>query len=292
VNVSPNPHLKALLQAMSASIPDAVAASSVAIVVANRPFVRHLGSGTLLAVADRRFVVTAAHVIRAAQSTVGISGGSNNNFIATAGTWLLSAQSNEDEDDPFDLAVYPLEESQITPLEGRTFLRIGDVSFESDLSRAFFVVSGFPSIWSTETSEADEPMKLRLLQYSTYAYGGSTVALQGYDARHHVLLDAKPEHVFDSSGSAIEFRTRSGYAAQMPQDLRGISGCSVWMIGDLSIPCHQWRLDHARLVAVETGVFPGRAAIKATRWNAVTTLLYSAFMDLRSTIELYANGQK
>ena len=292
MNVSHNPHLNALLQAMSASIPDAVAASSVAIVVANRPFVRHLGSGTLLAVADRRFVVTAAHVIRAAQTTVGISGGSDNNFIATAGKWHLSAPSNEDKDDPFDVAVYPLEKSQTARLEGHTFLRIGDVSFESDLSRAFFVVSGFPSIWSTETREADDPMKLRPLQYSTCAYGGSTVALQGYDARYHVLLDAEPERIFDSSGSAMEFRTRSGYAAQMPQDLQGISGCSVWMIGDLSIPCNHWRPDHARLVAVETGVFPGRAAIKATRWNAVTTLLYSAFTDLHSTIELYENGQE
>jgi hypothetical protein len=293
MNIPSETKLQTLLRAFSTSIPDTVANSSVAIVAANNPVIRHFGSGTLLSVADRHFVVTAGHVIRKAsdaQSTVGITGGLENFFIATAGKWILSAQTQNDTDgDPFDIAIYQLGQSQIEKLGERTFLRIGDVSFISDLSHGFFVVSGFPSIWSTESSGAHEKMNLRLLQYSTYSYNRSTAALSGYDSRYHLLLEAKAERAVDTTGVAINFTTLSGHAAQMPQDLQGISGCSVWMIGDLTVPCSHWRADQARLVAVETGVFPGRAAIKATRWNAVTTLLYLVFPDLRSTLDLYAD---
>lgn len=275
---------------MSASIPAAAAAATVAVVGANGPLIRHFGSGTLLAVADRRFVVTAAHVIRKAhefEATVGISGGLDNYFVATSGNWILS--HNDALDDPFDIALYPLTQSQTERFHHRAFIRIADASFAVDLSRGFFVVSGFPSIWTTDSRHAEETLKLRMLQYSTYACNRDAAALQGYDARHHLLLEASPEQLFDVTGSSMQFRTLNGYAAQMPQDLRGISGCSVWMIGSLDIPCENWRPEQAKLVAVETGVFSGHSTIKVTRWNAVTTLLYAAFPDLRATIQFYAD---
>jgi len=273
------------LRAMAASIPDAVANSAVAIVGANRPTVRQFGSGTLVAVADRRFVVTAAHVVRDARnakSTVGIAVAGDDYFIATPETWIVS------QGDSFDLAICPLDQSQSERLAKSTFVRIGDVSFQADLSRGFFVVFGYPSIWSTQSTDSHDVMQLRALQYSTYAHGGDTAALAGYDSRYHLLLDARPEQMFDASGATMRFTTRSGYSARMPDDLRGISGCGVWMIGDLTASCEKWRADQARLVGVETGVFTGRAAaIKATRWNAVMTLMHEAFADLRSTIRLY-----
>src|SRR6266404_691507 len=49
--------------------------STVAIVVAKRPAVHLLGTGSLFQIADRHFVVTAAHVIRLAHEydrTIGI----------------------------------------------------------------------------------------------------------------------------------------------------------------------------------------------------------------------------
>jgi hypothetical protein len=273
------------LRAMAASIPDAVANSAVAIVGANRPTVRQFGSGTLLAVADRCFVVTAAHVVRQARdcnSTIGITGAGDDHFIATPETWIVS------QGDSFDLAICPLDQSRSERLAKSTFVRISDVSFETDLSHGFFVVFGFPGIWSTQSTDTRDVMQLRALRYSTYAYGDTTAALEGYDNRYHLLLDAKPEQMFDASGATMRFTMLSGHPARMPEDLRGISGCGVWMIGDLTISCEKWRADQARLVGVETGVFGRAAAIKATRWNAVMTLLYEAVADVRSTIRLYA----
>jgi hypothetical protein len=101
-------------------------------------------------------------------------------------------------------------------------------------------------------------------------------------------LEATPAELLDHRGSPTSFRTSGGFAAQIPDDLRGVSGCSVWRIGDVSAPVETWSASTARIVGVETGVFSARGAIKAGRWNAVTTLLYNAFPATRSAIEIYA----
>ena len=283
---------KDLLQAMSAVIPAAITDSTVVIVGANTPAVRHFGTGTLFSVADRKFVVTAAHVIhsaRADQSTLGISG-EVSNFIATPDSWFVSnGYQGSNGKDVLDVAVCALNEDQVAKLRNRIFLRLSDISFSDDLSHGYFLISGFPQIWSTACDQQVDTMKLRLLHFSTLSYQGDTSALGGYDARYHLLLDAKHDEILDESGDRFEFRMRSGASARMPNDLHGVSGCSVWQIGDLRTPANQWRSDQTRLVAVETSVYPKRSLIKATRWKAVSTLIYTAFPELRSAIEMHAN---
>jgi len=291
---SPSPsQLTEVTRAMSACVPELTVTSTIAIVGAKAPVVRQLGSGTLLAVADLRFVLTAAHVVRESarhELTLGISGGQNGHFTAAGGNWILSAASSPDPaDDKYDIALYQLNDYQISRLAGIEFVRIADASYVSDLSNGYFVVTGFPGMWSTVLDGAEVTMKSKLLQYGTYAFSGSTSALAGYDAAHHFLLEATPSEVLDHTGKPTTFRTRTGFTAQMPADLRGISGCSVWMIGDLTTPVATWAKNASRIVGIETGVFPSRGAIKASRWNAVTTLLYNAFPTLRSTIEIYAH---
>jgi len=278
---------------MSACVPDLTITSTIAIVGAKAPVVRQIGSGTLVAVADLRFVLTAAHVVREAARhdlTLGISGGQNGYFTAVGGNWIMSAASSPDAvDDKYDVALYQLNDYQSNRLTGVEFVRIADASFVSDLSNGYFVVTGFPGMWSTVLDGSEDAMKSKLFQYGTYAFSGSVSALAGYDGAHHFLLEARPSEVLDHTGKPTTFRTRSGFTAQMPGDLLGISGCSVWMIGDLSTPVATWARNSSRIVGIETGVFPGRGAIKATRWKAVTTLLYNAFPGLRPTIEIYAN---
>jgi hypothetical protein len=61
----------------------------------------------------------------------------------------------------------------------------------------------------------------------------------------------------------------------------------VWTIGDSKKPPTDWDADQARLIAVQTGVYPQRKIIKATRWIAVSTLLYEAFPELRGAMNLF-----
>jgi hypothetical protein len=278
---------------MASCVPPTVAAATVVIVGAKTPVVRQIGSGTLLAVADAHFVVTAAHVLRHAQAhgmTVGVSCGDNQNFTATTGNWMLTTPSDGvASDDQFDIAVFRLSPNQVHRFAGVSFVRIADVSFERDLTSGYFVVSGYPGMWSTVPEAATETsMKGRLLQYGTYAFSGNTSALSGYNGERHLLLEATPATMLDPQGKPVVFRTRSGHPANMPSDLAGVSGSSVWVIGDLRVPVDSWTQGLARIVGVQTGVYPSRCAIKFTRWNAVTTLIHSAFPDLRPTIELYA----
>ena len=165
-------------------------------------------------------------------------------------------------------------------------MRVADACFASDLSTGYFVVTGYPGIWSTVLDGSEDTMKSKLLQYGTYALAGATAALDGYDPGRHFLLTASPSEILDPLGAPATFRTRQGFPAQMPADLRGISGCSVWLIGNLTKPVESWGREPGRIVGIETGVFAERGAIKATRWNAVTTLLYNAFPPIRPAIEM------
>ena len=278
-----NTDTRGIVRALVGSVPDLVVSSTVSIVGAKAPLVRHIGSGTLVAVADARFVLTAAHVIREASRdglTIGVGSSANNHFTALTGKVILS-------DDGFDIALCQLDDRQVSRMVGAEFVRVADALFEINLSGGYFVVSGFPAMWSTTSDSKHSVMKARLLQYGTYAFAGNCAALGGYDPTKHFLLEATPAALLDQHGNETSFNTRSGLPAQMPTDLKGVSGCSVWIIGNLnrtptvtSIP--------ARIVGVETGVYAKRGAIKATRWSSVTTLIYNAFPSLRPAIELYS----
>src|SRR5688572_13614834 len=47
------------------------------------------------------------------------------------------------------------------------------------------------------------------------------------------------------------------------------------------------KMDASLGIGVETGVYEDRQLVKATRWGAVMRLIYSAFPDLRPSIDLY-----
>jgi hypothetical protein len=292
MNTNPT-ELGKVARAAAACVPELTASSTVGIVAAKAPYIELLGTGTLLAVADHRFVVTAAHVIKEAnERTLGIASGSKGNFVALTGSCYLStAKSHEHSHDPYDVAIYELNEYQCSHLSTAEFIRIGDVAFNTDLSNSFFLISGFPRMWSTTIDEAQEMMHAKLLQFGTCSLEGSTSGLQNYDPELHILLSATPQLLFDHAGKESSFRTCTNSPAYMPDDLRGVSGCSVWEIGNFRKPFTSWTKAECRLVGIETGVYSKLGAIKATRWNAVATLLYEAVPAIRPVIEMYASQQ-
>ena len=168
--------------------------------------------------------------------------------------------------------------------------RIADVSFANDLASVYFVVLGFPGMWSTTSYDDAEIVELKLLQYGTGAFGGSKAGLEGYSEASHFLLDAKHDELFDQDGNAMSFRTRQGFPATMPGDMAGISGGSVWAIADMRTPVQAWSKSNPRLVGVETGVYRGSRAIKVTRWSAIASLLHAAFPDLRPVLTMYVRA--
>jgi hypothetical protein len=260
--------------------------STVAIVVAKRPAVHLRGTGSLFQIADRPFVVTAAHVVRLAYEydrTIGISGDSGS-LISVHGEWISSASSSGE--DQFDVALYSLPETAVQRLGQSRFLRMGDIGFGEQPKTTVFTLFGHPGIWSSPSQDEDETLQLKGLEYSAYTYQGNVDRLLDYNPEYHLLLDAQAQQITWSDGSKAEFRYRDGTSAVFPRDLKGISGCPVWRTVDLNVPIDDWHRLPPRVVGVQTGVYQESQVIRVTRWAVVTTLIHAAFPELRTAIDL------
>lgn len=278
---------KSTLKAIAELTPSIAELSTVVLVAAKNPTVTHLGTGTLVAVADHYFVLTAAHVAREAverKATLGISGASDKKFVATPSNWIVTREANGS--DPLDIALCRLNPEQVERLEHRKFVRMVDISLDEDQSSGYFIVCGFPAIWSSASSTINEVVSLSMLQYGAAGAATNQAALDNYNPEVHFLIDANPKNVLDSNGARVSFRTRTGYPASMPADLRGVSGCSVWRVGRLHLAERKWFTESPSLVGVETGVYERRSLIKATRWKAVIALLSDAYPALVPALDI------
>jgi len=274
------------MSALAISFRDTLGGGTVAIVVAKRPAVHLLGTGSLFQIAYRRFVVTAAHVVRLAHEddrTIGISGDSNS-LISVHGDWISSASSSGE--DPFDVAVYSLPGAAVQQLSQFRFLRMTDASFGEQPKTAVFTLFGHPGIWASPSRDDGEKVQLKGLEYTAYAYERSVDNLLGYNPKYHLLLDAEAEQVMWTDGSRAEFTHRNGTVVIFPRDLKGISGGPVWRTADLNLPIERWHPLSPSLAGMQTGVYQPSQVIRVTRWAAVTTLIHAAFPELRPAIDL------
>ncbi|HWF91410.1 MAG TPA: hypothetical protein VN684_03945 [Terriglobales bacterium] len=281
------PSLQALTnKRISEFVPRHAWQSIVAIVIVKKPSVYLLGTGSLFQIADHHFVVTAAHVVKRAyqhDKTIGIAGDSNS-LISVHGDWILSTSASEN--DPFDTAVYLLPDNAVQRLSQFRFFRLSDVNFGEQSKTTIFTVFGHPEIWSMPSHDEKEKVQIKGLEYTACTYVKSTEALIGYDRKYHLLLDADAKQVTWTDGSVAEFRRQNGTNATFPHDLKGMSGGPVWTIGDLDIETRNWPRIAPNWVGVQTGVYQPSQVIRVTRWVAVSTLIHSAFPELRSALEI------
>ena len=252
------------------------------------------GTGTLLRVAEESFIITAAHVMKeAVKFDKGLCiTASNESFVQIYGNWVYSSEGQYGTtEDPFDIAILRLDSNIVGRLKDSLFLRLHDVNFNEDLSKGIFCLLGYPSVLSQSSTNEETDLILKPFQYVTYSYEGPTDMLSEYQSRLHLLLGASPQESTDINGRPFIFLNREGKHLQFPRDLGGISGCSVWMVGASNIPMDEWDKERPSIVAVETSVYPRPQIIKATRWIAVSTLLYEAFPKLRPALSLWHVGK-
>jgi hypothetical protein len=282
---------KEVNERISRHVPSRAWESTVAIVIATPPLVRLLGTGVLFQIADCPFVVTAGHVFRTAtqyQKTVGLGDTGDDSLVPlVGGTCVSSVPPDGLENDPHDVAVYRLPPDEAAKLHRKRYLRIGDVSFADPGPKAIYSLFGYPGAWTEPSRSADDRFIAKPFEFTTYAYDGDTSTMIGYQARLHLLLSAGTEYATWPDGSPADFRDRLGQRIQFPRGLKGISGASVWHVGDLAVPIEKWNQQPPRVVGLDTGVYHASGAITASRWIVVTTLIHSAFPDLRRSIELW-----
>lgn len=275
----------------SSQIPSLAWDCTVPIVIAHEGSVHHFGTGTLFRISDYFFLITAGHVIKQACAngkTVGIGGSEDGKFIALIGDTLVSAASQYGTSaDPLDIGVHRLARTAVDRLQNKQFLILDNIDFDDQSPTAVFCIFGYPGIWSLPSSTADEAVRYKALQLTTYRYDRDTSTLDEYQEGLHLLLDARLDQITNHDATPVDFNDRHDQPIPFPRGLAGISGCSVWRIGDLKTPFDRWKTVKPHLVAVQTGVYHNKSVIKATRWVAVSTLIHGAFPELRPAMELW-----
>lgn len=276
-------------------IPEHVWDSTVAIVMVHNRNVYQFGSGILFRIADESFVVTAGHVIKGANEydkTLGITS-ADDSFVAVPGEWMCSSEGQYGKyKDPFDIAIYNIPQNTVQKLGEKKYLNLADIDFGLQSGTGVYTLFGYPEIWSKPSTSISEKLQLRPFQYTTFAFGGDTEILTDYQERFHLLLDAQLQFSSTEEGTQFSFEDLEGKSAPFPRGLGGISGCSVWRIGDLATPVDNWGKKKPKNVAVQTGIYHDSQVIKATKWIAVTTLIHEAFPKLRPAMELWLPGRE
>lgn len=247
-----------------------------------------LGTGTLLRIADRCFVVTAAHVVRHAYewaSGLAVTGDAGK-IVETPSHWLCSPMDSAEPDKGLgDVAVYALTESQTQELEGKEFVRLGDVGLESDLNKGLFRLVGYPQMFCEPSSDETQKVLLGSLTFATTVHRGKP-RITDYDPDVHFLLDAIDQNLVDRQGQKASLHGRQQAVVKLTDGLPGISGCGVWRIGNSRTALEEWKQEDAALVGVAISTYSESEVIKVTRWKFVGKLIYAGFPDMRGPLKL------
>lgn len=232
------------------------------------------GTGTFFRAADFSFLVTAAHVLQEVKRhdallrlLDGPSTGSPTSVMdVPVPKWKAYVG-----DDGADVAIIPLSDKVVAGLPNRRFLRLDEVALRAEFPGGCWVM-GFPAETVTYSESGSR------LTYSPFLLAAPLVeaksTLENFSHAYHFVLNARRDELWWPEGTP----------ADMPDQLGGISGCSVWQVG---WPDGRWQPDHVRIVGVQTAYYRRPSLIKATYWGAVASLLITHQPELQGIINMH-----
>lgn len=237
-------------------------------VVQTDAVVAQRGTGTLLQVGDHRFLVTAAHVFDLLDEEGEhplIWNGDPPSLTPLYGNCFRT-------DELADLAVMHIDADQANQLPGDWFVRMSAIEFGATLPNGWYFLYGFPSVLTRQSKDMVTIFQ-ESFTYRTGLYYGTTSGFRSYSADYHILLGLgnDPRDADDRSKTSL------------PR-LGGISGSSIWLGFSENHVYDDWTPRDAKVVAVQTKVYPDRKVVQGTRWFAVACVLWQRFPDLRDEI--------
>lgn len=243
------------------------------IVTAVDQYVRPIGMGLLLEIADSKFVVTARHVAEESRAT-GNAGCTNatNGCVSLDGVWKLSHEVP-------DLAVHKLSQKAIEALAGKKFARIANPLKYKEVHTKRHAILGCPQVWS---KGAVVPAKGQFGEVQLDAPESNIQeGLENFDPSIHFVLQGDPSGLNDENGNPWRFTTESGFALNFPADLKGISGSPVWLSPQISTS------NETQLTGIQTSVYGGKSLIKVTKASFLYHFIGELFPELRPAIQLW-----
>jgi hypothetical protein len=271
-------------QPMVAQIWEKVRRSVTPIVAIQGNQTRQWGTGTLLRIGDKSFLVSADHVWKSAVEKGFGTALHVLNINAAPGNYDFAHPVELEgkfygAKDPPDIALVELDEATVEGLRAMHFLRLSEVEL-APKEPGGYCVYGFPQEWASELIPRQH-FRLEHLFLLLPRYRGET-DFAGYSAAHHFLLDAKRP----------ELQRADGTLAQIPDRLEGISGSSVWQIawpggGDAA----RETPEPPRIVGVQTSYYRKSSVIRVTPWGTVAQIIWQKYETLRPVLELHFGSE-
>jgi len=249
--------------------------------------VDHHGSGVLLQVEGKRFLVTAAHVSdeffceRWRQFFFGTPEGDDLIPVTTASFVRpkMPASLNRD-DEPLDLAVLELKPDIADKLSAFTrFVTLGELGLDPDkLNSGLYLVLGYPA-FRVENDEMDQIIEAQIMPYFTNLYDMVSNPVPNISPADHLVLEVNRLDEDEGSGDRIDL-----------DQTHGISGCGVWRVLDEGQPIGSLDWRNAKLVAIVTDrslpeVMGPIQYLRGTKIKRVINFIYEGWEDLRPAIE-------
>jgi len=235
------------------------------------------GTGTLFAVADHSFLTTARHIAdlpvehKLDLYICDRSSGSR--------PWHLHGNAHLAIEDKYDVALWRLPKAISEDLASHSFLRLSDIHWrEGPLRQGVFLWHGYPSCWSL-TDRQRERVSVKPFTYLSCLYKGRADNFEHYDPKTHILLQYHSE---EDGNTALNRGTVS-----MPQELQGISGCSIWQVHKRGDDPGAWGPDDAKIVAIQTGLQKSGSVVKGTRWWVIYRILREKYPQLRDPMRMH-----
>lgn len=222
------------------------------------------GTGVLLQVADRGFVVTAAHCLHDWGKVRFLCAVNEGGFIDLT---TVPAQVTCDQAGA-DFALLPFDDEMFEQVStSRRFVRLSDVDVHGDApAPGIHAVFGYPVQLATRSAAA---IVSDALYYPTVLKDAV-----GFDPGLSIALFMDEENV-DEEGD----RTR------LPA-LQGISGCGMWRLHTKGDDPGAWSIDRIRLVGIEHTVAPRSGTIRGVRARHILAGIASQFPELAQSVGL------
>jgi hypothetical protein len=241
------------------------------------------GTGTLFAVGQDYFLVSASHVFGDAVGHDRIIYAYDFGEVNEHGTKMIAVQLDGKiyRYEEADLGILRMTEESARKFTQRSFLRLHDVRPKPAFP-GWAYIYGFPREYVKEGPDATNfynPLNM-----------AAAISLQeppgvhGFDPVLHFVLDTSRERMSRTDGEVV----------QLPDNLGGISGCPVWQTWwpgeDES---SYWRTKRVRIVGIQTGAYTRGIyktkgpLIKASKFEGVLLLIYKSNEALLPVIDMH-----
>jgi hypothetical protein len=236
------------------------------------------GTGTLFQVANRHFLVSAAHVASLAHlgsvplylhfSRRVID---NKEFDSVDEAAFPStvvplkervAITCGGEDDAIDLAIWDLNADTVSSLRSKDFQNRSHVDPTAVDNNDVYFVYGFPE--EMTAPEGARRIVARSAAFLARAADAGKCSMTNYSPDRHLLLDGD---MYKPAGKPVK-------------SLKGVSGASIWRTNCSPQNLGSWEPGMARIVAVETCIYEKSRLVRGTRWQTVFNALMAAYPEL------------